>query len=299
MRRHITLLTLAAVAVAVACSDASQTTSPVAPRASFSGGTGGGGGGGGGGGTVTTPSILPTTAPAPDILMRESFGPADGFRPAGGKGTLKSVGISNSLGGYWLEYPGTKNTAWLGVDAGQSWNFAGCSGDPYELDSPLQVNYGGCVVSFWADPPTSYPTALMPITVALPPEGYEFSMEGYPAPIPNGYVAIGFTNSGALASNLTTSGIVWLRMRDLNPPPGGVLSYELRTGSLATGQVLASGYAGYAGWNHMGLRYTTATQSITLTIGDSVIGTFPAPMTAPKYLAFEGVGVLDNFVLRK
>jgi hypothetical protein len=45
----------------------------VSTRAAASGGTGGGGTGGGGGTTTINP--LPSTPPAPDVILRESFGP--------------------------------------------------------------------------------------------------------------------------------------------------------------------------------------------------------------------------------
>lgn len=291
-------LATAALAALAACADS---TAPATIAASAAKGVSGGGGGGGGGGGTTTPppSILPTTAPAPDILMRESFGSADGLRPAGGNGVLKSVLGQAPLGGFWVEYPGSKDTQWLDTDVGQSWNLTACSDNPFELASPLQQTISnGCVVSAWNDPPTSYPTALMPITVPLPSAGYELSMEGYPAPIANAYIAIGFTNSNALTSNLTTSGTLWLRVRDLSAF-GVPLTYELRTGSLANGTVIASGSAGAAGWNQMSIRYSPATSTVTLSFAGVTVGSYPVSIPTPKYAAFEGVGVLDDFVLRQ
>jgi hypothetical protein len=282
-----------------ACGDVaappSSLTSSVASR---SGGTGGGGGGGGGGGTVTSSSILPTTPPAPGILVRESFGQANQQRPAGGKGSLRDVFSNTNLGGFWLEYPGSKDTQWLTPDVGQSWKFAGCSDNPLELPSPLEPSFQGCVVSQWADPPTAYPTALMPITVTLPSAGYELSMEGYPAPIAGGYIAIGFTNSGALTSNLTSSGSLWLRVVDTTRF-GVPLHYELRTGSLSNGQIIASGDAGASGYNQMAIRYSPASGTVTLSFAGQAVGTFPVSIAPPRYLAFEGVGVLDDLVLRQ
>jgi hypothetical protein len=303
------LAILAAVALASACADVSSPTHQLTPggssRSGGSGsgggkGSGGGGGGGGGGDTVSGVSLLPTTPPAPGILIRESFGFANGQRPAGDRGSLKGVFVHASLGGFWLEYPGTKSTQWLASGAGQSWNFAACSADPYELPSPLQPAgvSGGCVISDWSDLPASYPTALMPITVPLPTGGYELSMEGYPARIPGGYIAIGFTSSSALSSNLTTSGSLWLRVTDTTRF-GSPLHYELRTGSLTSGQVLVSGDAGAVGWNHMALRFSPTLGAVTLSFGENVIGTYPVSMSAPRYIAFEGIGVLDNLVLRQ
>jgi hypothetical protein len=296
VKSRLSSIVLAAAAVSIgACRDVSAPASnaPLSPNSlSRSGGTGGGGG------TVVGSSILPTTPPAPDVLIRESFGPADTQRPAGGKGVMKDVFAGTTLGGFWLEYPGSKNTQWLTPDVGQTWRFAGCSDNPFEMPSPLQATYSGCVVSDWFDPPTSYPTALMPITVALPTTSYELSMEGYPAPIPGGYIAIGFTSSGALTSNLTTSGSLWLRVTDTTRF-GLPLHYELRTGSLANGQLIASGDGGYSGYNPMSLRYSPSSGTVTLSFAGTVIGTYPVTIPTPKYLAFEGIGVMDDLVLRQ
>jgi hypothetical protein len=90
MDRRISLAVLAATAVlATACSDIAEPVRPLAPGGIDAKG---GGGAGGGGGTVTAPNPLPTAAPAPGILMRESFGPGpDHVRPAGGQGTHKAT----------------------------------------------------------------------------------------------------------------------------------------------------------------------------------------------------------------
>ncbi|AHG89800.1 hypothetical protein J421_2263 [Gemmatirosa kalamazoonensis] len=225
--------------------------------------------------------------PGPDLL-----------RPAGGKGTAKATSLHTTINGFWVEYPGSGNASWIAPETGQTWKFCGGSDDPYELTSPLQTQYNGCVASEWFDPPTSYPTALMPITFTLPSAGYELSMEGYPAPIAGAYVAIGFTSSGAVTSNLTTSGALWLRVTD--PTRFGFpLHYELRAGSLASGRVIASGDAGASGWNRMAIRYAPAAGTVTLTNDGVVIGTYAFTMPTPKYLAFEGVGILDDLVLRQ
>jgi hypothetical protein len=281
-----------------ACSDPSAPFEPTT-AGGLSLSKGGGGGGGGGDTKVDGSNFLPTTPPAPGILIRESFGPGpDIQRPAGDKGVMKATYTHTTLNGFWVEYPGSRSTRWLTPETGQTWKFCGGSADAYELPSPLQVSYSGCAASEWFDPPTSYPTALMPITIALPSAGYELSMDGYPAPIPGGYVAIGFTSSPALTSNLTTSGLLWLRVTD--PTRRGVpLHYELRTGSLASGRLIASGDAGSAGWNRMALRYSPAAGTVTLTFAGAAVGTYPVTMPTPKYLAFEGIGILDNLVLRQ
>src|SRR4029077_13594155 len=110
-------------------------------------GTGGGGAtGGGGGGAVavcdTTP-VLPTTAPEANIIMRDSFGFANLARPTGGKGCLKFYNVHNPLAGFWVEYPGSKNTAWLApAETTQTWRACGATDDPYEMPSPIQATWG-------------------------------------------------------------------------------------------------------------------------------------------------------------
>src|SRR6185503_15035206 len=219
------LIILSAVFLATACGEMSAPGSPIASDpASRSGGTGGGGGTAGGGGTggsggVSGVSILPTTPPAPGILMRESFGLGPDFteaRPAGGNGLLKIDFSEKSLNGFWIEYPGSSKSQWIAPDTGQIIEFCG-SNNPHELPSPLQApGSGGCALSPWFHPPNSNPTALMPITVALPTAGYELDVDMVPSPFPGTYVAMGFTNSNVLHSNLATSGALWLRL-DVSP----------------------------------------------------------------------------------
>jgi hypothetical protein len=306
-RQSLSILVIASLLVVTACNDVSSPTSELRPGSAVrSGGTGGGGGGGGGGG-ISGVSILPTTPPAPDILIRESFGPGPAIlRPAGGKGEAKTAYTNTTLGGFWAEYPGSKNTSWITPpETGQTWKF--CAGgdntsteNPWELPSSLQTAQAGCVASIWTDAITSFPTALLPVTFALPTDGYELSMEGYPAPIPEGYVAIGFTNSSAVTSNLTTSGALWLRITDPTRSTYGIpLHYELRAGSLTSGQLLASGDAGYRGWMHMAIRVSPAAGTVTLKFADTEVVTVPFTMPTSKYLAFEGIGILDDFVLRR
>ncbi len=252
----------------------------------------------GGGGTVTPPpvQILPTTAPAPGVLIRESFGQADLFRPHGGKGTLRETYIHTTIGGFWVEWPGSKNTQWMTPNGDQTWKIAACTDDPYEtLPAPLQQNYGnGCISSEWFDAVTQYPTALQPFRA--PATAYEVSIDTWVAPIPGAYIGLGFSNSAVLLSNLATSAPIWIRMTD--PLDGGDLQYELRTNGMS-GPVLATGRAGVSGWDPIALRYDPIAQSVTLRVNGETVGTYPFSMSAPRYVGFEGVGVLDNFVVRK
>jgi hypothetical protein len=312
LRRAVQPLALALLAalVAGACADSATPTSLLtsgdsSPLTSKSGN--------GGGAAVPGPatSPVPTTPPAPDVLMRESFAENGGARAASGDGALKAtLGGNTSLKSFWIEYPGSKNTQWLASDVGQRFTFGGSSLTPNPCEG-LASPYGcGAVYSFSTTFPTSFPTALVPIAVALPSGGYEYSMKGWPETTPGAYIAIGFTNSAALASNLTSGGSLWVKVTD--PTGSGLpLHFELRTGSLTTGKLLAEGDRGQRGWNRMALRVSPAAGTVTLNFGtvatlatgevfsDTASVTVPLTIPQPKYLAFEGIGVLTELVLWK
>ncbi len=249
--------------------------------------------------TPTPVNPLPQTAPAPGVLYRESFGEAELYRPTGGKGIMKNDQIHVAINRFWIEYPGSKNTNWIASDVGQTWRFCGASDNPYEMFSPIQMTLGmymnGCVVSFWADVPTTDPTALMPVT--LPAEPYEVSFNGYPAPIAGKYLAIGLTSSAALYSNLATSGNVVLVTRPAPPYMNFTLLYELRAGGM-NGTLLASGETYFEGWNQIKLRVDPVAHTVGGSVNGTDLGTFPLDVGAPKYAGFEGVGIGDNFVIR-
>lgn len=48
----------------------------------------------------------------------------------------------------------------------------------------------------------------------------------------------------------------------------------------------------------MVLAYDPATQQLTASLNDIVIGRFDISLGAPRYAGFEGLGMVDNFVLR-
>src|SRR5262245_49274363 len=184
------------------------------------GGSGGGGGtsgggtggtGGGGGGTCDTTPVLPTTAPAPDIIMRDSFGQGRNsiapVRPTGGKGCNKPSYTHTAITGFWVEYPGSKNATWLTApESVRTWRFCAQTPDPNELPSPLQPPvilgdgsvdgiFNGCVISDWTDPALPFdqvPAALIPTPRTA--GGIEASIDGWPSFIAGTYVAIGLTD---------------------------------------------------------------------------------------------------------
>lgn len=266
-----------------------------------------GGGGGGGGGPTLPPqsgvSPLPTTAPAPDILVRESFGLGPNtVRPAGGKGVLRSSWLHTTLGGFWVEWPGSKSTAWMTPDGDQTWKFCGTNPSPYELPSPLQGDASndfmnaGCASSEWFDVAVPlHPTALLPFTP--PATAWSVSMEGWPAVVQGAYVAIGLTTSAVTMSNLETVGTVWLSLRKQEVMVNGALVYELRLNG-KTGVLLATGVVDDMTWNRMAISYDPVVQVMSASLNGVSLGRYPMKLN-PRYLGFEGVGILDNFVVRK
>lgn len=256
----------------------------------------------GGGGTpvpgATNP--LPTTAPAPDILVRESFGPGpEQLRPKGGKGDMRSSFLHTTIGGFWVEWPGSKNTQWITPNGDQTWKFCGTNITPHELPSPLQPDdsLAGCAASEWFDLPiTQFPTALLPFTP--PATAWQVSMEGYPAVVAGAYVAIGLTASAATLSNFTTAGQAWLGLRAQEAMVGGPLVYELRLNG-TSGPLLASGVTDDESWNRMVIAYDPVTKQLSARINGIALGPFPVALAVPRYVGFEGVGILDNFVVRK
>lgn len=254
----------------------------------------------GGGGTpvpgATNP--LPTTAPAPDIVYRESFGPGpEQLRPKGGKGDMRSAFLHTTIGGFWVEWPGSKNTQWIGANGDQSWKFAGADGNPYELPSPLQPGegYGGVAYSEVFDVVNPlYPSLLLP--VSMPAGRWALSIEATPygSQTFGSYVALGVTDSSVTTSNLTTVGKVALIIKR---DRAGATSYEFWSG-VGGRTLLASGPMDDMTWNHMVLAYDTATQELTASLNDLVIGTFNINLGAPRYAGFEGLGMADNFVIR-
>ena len=245
------------------------------------------------------PSILPSTPPAPDVLVRESFGFGEGVRPASGKGVLKPVYAHTTVRGYWVEYPGSKNMSWITPDGDQTWKFAGIGGylDPYELPSPLQANEmaQGVVSSEWFDAVAQFPTALLPFTPPAAP--YAVSMEGYPSVVAGAYVAIGLTGVPTTLSNFSTVGQVWLSLRKQEVLVNGDLVYEWRLNG-STGPLLATGVVEDMTWNRMELRVDPVARTVSASVNGVVLGTAAFAAT-PKYAGFEGVGILDNFVIRK
>ena len=251
----------------------------------------------GGGTTCDTTPVLPTTPPAPGVIMRESFGLGNQARPAGGKGCLKFYGIHTALSGFWIEYPGSKNTTWLTApETGPTWRVCQQTDDPNELPSPLQAQYGnGCIVSDWTHGVTDAPTTL--VSFKAPATTYEASIDGWPAPVNGAYVAIGFTDSALLLNNLESAGRMWLLLKEGPTLDNTTTIYEFRLNGV-TGPLLATGQFLSLTFNQMAVRYDPVRQLVGASINGVDLGSFPLTLpNPPKFVAFEGVGILDNFVV--
>ncbi|MFL5457968.1 MAG: hypothetical protein ACJ78X_16325 [Myxococcales bacterium] len=256
-----------------------------------SGGGGSGGGGSGGSGGTTAVNVLPTTPPAPDVVLRESFGMGDQFggRPQGDKGDLRSPVSSPGLSGYWLEYPGSKNSPW----SASRWMFASCSLNPYEtLASPLENGISdGCLYSEWRDGVLAYADALVPLQA--PSAKYTVSTEMYPGMLDGAYVGFGLTTSSSLTANLPASGEIWIQLSTAAPYDGLHGQYAVFSGS----QVLASGYVAFNGFNPVAITVDPSAQTVTVTYNGTDLGTWSVAVTA-RFIAFEGQGVADDVVVR-
>jgi hypothetical protein len=241
---------------------------------------------------------MPNAAPAPDILLRESFGLGSTVRPNGGKGKLKEIFSHTSLAGFWIEYPASKNTAWLAPAEGQTWKICQATPDPYEMPSPLQASYAnGCITSGLFDPDPTRPTALMPFRA--PANAYEASFDGHPfvgVGEDGGYLALGFTDSALLESNLQTSAAVWLVLRP-GSSPQSTMYYELRTDGV-TGPVLASGETAMEWYSRIALRYDPLAQTVSASVNGIELGIHRHAIAPPRFIGIEGVGFVDNFIVR-
>lgn len=258
--------------------------------------------GGGGAPVPGATNPLPTAAPAPDVLVYEGFGAGPlALRPKGGKGEMRSSFVHTSIGGFWAEYRGSKSNSWITDNGDQAWKFASVGGyiDPAQYASPLESDTIGWGVAFseWWDLNgiVNAPAALLPFSSNAP---YAVEASGYPVVLPGGYVAVGMTSSAVTLNNLATVGQVWLSLREEVPMTNGALRYELRLNG-RSGALLASGLTENVTYNRMIVRYDPVAKTVGGSINGVELGTFPANLSAPRYAGFEGVGLVDTFVIRK
>src|SRR5512140_3758039 len=263
----------------------------IAPRTFARGGAGGGGGGGGG----TTTNPLPSTPPAPDVVLRESFGPGPSpsfSRPQGGNGNVRAVFAGTGLNGFWLEYPGSKSNEWVTPDA-VGWDFAFASLNPLEtLPSPIQPDpFNGVVFSDWSDGVVTFADALLPFRGVS--TRYSLSADLYPGALPGAYVGFGLTTSGSLQSNLPANGQIWVRLSQVAPFTGIDGHYEVRIGN----QVLASGAVILDGFNPVSITVDPAVQTVSVTLKGVDLGTWGTRVT-PSFIALDGQGWADDVIVR-
>jgi len=282
------------VAVLAAATAAMVASAMISPSAMAKGG--GGGGGGGGGTSCDTRPVLPTLAPAPDVLIRESFGAANLARPKGDKGCNATTYLSTAINGFWVEYPGNKDNGWIALgESNQTWRLCAVSSNIYEMPSPLQgVNneQNGCMVSDWHDPVATRPMALLPFSQPAGP--YEIHLDLWPGPY---YVGFGVTDSAALDRNLESVGGLWFELG--NPDANNQVTYNVRVNG-RTGPVLATGLVPWAPWMPVDLRYDPVTGTASASLNEVELGAWlVGAIRTPRYIGIEGVGVVDNLVVYK
>lgn len=242
--------------------------------------------------------VLPTVAPAPDVVLRESFGPGPDpifARPQGGNGGLRSVFAGGDLDGVWLEYPAGKSNRWVTQEAaGQPhWEFAFASLNPFEvLPSPIQPDpFNGVAFSDWADEIVAFPDLVVPFRGIA--TKYSVSAELFPAFLPGSYVGLGLSASHMLQSNLPANGQIWIRLSQIAPFDGVLGQYDVLAGS----QVLASGTVELGGFNPVAITVDPAARIVNVTLNGFDLGTWATGIT-PSFLALEGQGWADNVVVR-
>jgi hypothetical protein len=233
------------------------------------------------------------------VILRESFGlgvpSVDGFyaRPQGG-GALRDAFINISVGGFWLEYPGSKSEVWSAQDVGGQWIFGASSPNPYEtLDSPLQVQgINGVAISTWSDLVVTVSDLIVPFRGAA--TKYSLSAELFPAFLAGSYLGFGLTTSAAPHANLPASGQVWIRLMQIDPAVFGASGqYDVMSGST----VLASGLVNLDSWNPVQITVDPVAQTFNVVLDGVDLGTWTARVT-PSFIAFEGQGIVDDLVVR-
>jgi hypothetical protein len=260
-----------------------------------------GGTGGGGTNTCDLTPVLPGIAPFPDIIIRESFGPGpNNVRPAGGKGCNQPVFQKPYIGGYWSEFPGTKNSAWIAPpETTQTWRICSVSDNIYEMPSPLQTVYNGCITSPWFDHVLTRPTMLLPFT--QPAGAYEMHLDMWLGlGDPTYYEAFGVTDSAVTDRNLESVGGIWFEIGNHTSLTDPVLymTYNVHVNG-RTGPILATGVIPWSAWLPVNLRYNPATGNASASVNGIELGTFYAgAIKAPKYVGIEGVGNADDLVVR-
>jgi hypothetical protein len=91
---------------------------------------------------------------------------------------------------------------------------------------------------------------------------------------------------------------VWLLLKEVTFD-NTLTAYEFRLNGM-TGPLLASGQFISQTFNRIAVRYDPATGLAGASINEVDLGSFPAGLAGtPKFVGFEGVGILDNFVVRQ
>ena len=65
------------------------------------------------------------------------------------------------------------------------------------------------------------------------------------------------------------------------------------------GPVLASGQTFFEAYNRLVLRYDPLSQMVSASVNGVEFGVFSQSLATPKFIGIEGVGIVDNLVVRK
>ena len=216
------------------------------------------------------------------VVFQENFD--GGPRPRGNNGNVRDVFANDSIGDFWVQYPGNASALWFAPDGETAtWNFGGQSSDPLEPPLPGQsvpspfngMAYGKGTASasarFVADVNDSY---SLNATI-LAPNNYV----GNPNPGAD-LINLGFASSNALADNLGNNGVAWITLRST-----GV--FELRTpAGMVSQQLLGFGPTG-GSLVHLTLTYDRAARQV---IADTDLGTplsLPLATFDPQYVGMD------------
>lgn len=234
----------------------------------------------------------------PNLLFRESFGPGpapDYSRPKSGKGKLTPASVGTGLSGFWAEFPSSKNTTWMSIDAAgvPGWNFAGTSINPNEAPTPYQPD--GMNGTAWCfNDLGAFRNVNLLAPFNSPKTRFSISADLMPRPILGHSTALGLTNSNVLEDNFETSATVWVRILAQETGVQGSGKAEFRVQGLTGASTSAIIPVDFNGFNHVVIVIDPVARQATATVNGINLGTLAIPAGTTKYIGVEGSGGVDD-----
>lgn len=237
------------------------------------------------------------------LYLRDSFGidpPIDGFPfRYDAAGNLAAI-TQTSLNGLRAEWPNMGSEVWLTPNARQTptWYLGPVASlDPATVEpigSYDRPGENGVTVS--NDNPTTETNNDALLAFAQPAGPVTASVSAI-----SGWftTAIGFTPSGALASNFENSGAAWLVLRMPRTTPGGqgsVATWELHTNGLKGPSV--SGTFVLGGYNHIAVSYDPATGTVVGSVNGVATPALHYLVSGVKFVGFQGNGEVNDFLVQ-